>query len=53
MDIIKRFINEEEGITIVEIVLILALVVVIIIAFWDAIGAAITGKQNEIVDHLS
>jgi Flp pilus assembly pilin Flp len=57
MELLKSFINEEDGIGTIEIVLILAVLVGLVIlfkssitSFFTSIWTAITGKQKDIIN---
>lgn len=57
MQLLKRFFKEEDGITIIEVVLILAVVIGLIVIFRNALGQLMTkiwnkinGNTNSIID---
>ncbi len=45
---IKRFWSDEEGLTSVEYALLLALIVVVALATWQALGTNVTAKVNTV-----
>lgn len=47
------FVKEEEGVTMVEYALILALVAVVAIGTWSSLGKNIEGKVEEAIDKLN
>ena len=53
MDLFKRFIVEEEGVTAIEYALIAALIAVVIIASLTALGTDIAAKFDEIAAAIS
>ncbi len=48
IDRIRRFFGEEEGLTSVEYALLLALIVVVALATWQALGTNVTAKVNTV-----
>ena len=53
MDLFKRFIIEEEGVTAIEYALIAALIAVVIIGTLTTLGSAISDKFQVIADAIS
>lgn len=53
MDLFKRFILEEEGVTAIEYALIAALIAVVIIGTLTTLGEAISAKFQVIADAIS
>ena len=53
MDLFKRFILEEEGVTAIEYALIAALIAVVIIGTLTTLGTTISEKFQEIADAIS
>jgi Flp pilus assembly pilin Flp len=51
--LIKKFVKEEEGMETVEYAVVAALVVVVAIAVWSALGTAISNKIDELTSHIS
>jgi len=45
---IEGFLKDEEGLTSVEYALLLALIVVVAVATWRALGVNVTGKVNTV-----
>jgi Flp pilus assembly pilin Flp len=50
--LIKKFVKEEEGMETVEYAVVAALVVVVAIAVWTALGSAISAKISELTSHI-
>ena len=52
IDRIRKFFGDEEGLTSVEYALLLALIVVVALATWQALGTNVTKKVNNVVTNL-
>lgn len=53
MDFIKKFWNDEEGVTMIEYVLIASLVAVVSIVAWQNLGTAINNQVTNIGNTIS
>jgi pilus assembly protein Flp/PilA len=49
---IRRFFSEEDGLTSVEYALLLALIVVVALATWQALGTNVTAKVNAVANAI-
>ena len=52
IDRIRKFFAEEDGLTSVEYALLLALIVVVALATWQALGTNVTAKVNNVAKNL-
>ncbi len=53
MEILKRFIREDEGASAAEYAIILAVIAGLAYAAFAALGSAITGKVSEVTGYIS
>lgn len=53
MDHIREFLAAEDGLTSVEYALLLALIVVVSLATWSALGQEVRNKANEVATNLA
>ena len=52
VDRIRRFCRNEDGLTSVEYALLLALIVVVALATWQALGQNVTAKVNTVANAI-
>jgi Flp pilus assembly pilin Flp len=51
--LIKKFVKEEEGMETVEYAVVAALVIVVAIGVWSALGGAISDKISELTSYIT